>query len=119
MNNKIKGIIVTGALCLAAATYFKGEAPKTFETYSMFPGHFAGARNIANTFHGGIERYDADLDFDGDNMNDLYIVAQDGTLYHTRSMDLINGKDDADNRTWIRGDANALERASEGKYEAY
>lgn len=120
---KIKKTLRNLAIALALAgcglylcSHKTSEAPKRFRTLVT---HFEDARMFANHFHGGVsKRFGADLDFDGDNMNDLYMLTNDGTLYATSSRRLVQGGDNMRERTWTRNDPEILKYAKPGEYES-
>ena len=98
MNDKIKA----GLVILAG---FAGIYGLVKTSKPMDPNQPIGINTIqqrANFFNEGIEKIANDLDFDKDGMNDWYVKCNDGTTYHTRSSNLIQGYDNSQQRTWYR-----------------
>ena len=104
------------ALSLAAGCG-AAESPDQFITYrGMGSNHFERPRNLARHNHGGVKRQGNNLDIDGDRMSDLFVEAEDGTVFHTRSMRIVHGEDDANKRTWFKAGSEVLEHAKKGEY---
>jgi hypothetical protein len=66
------------------------------------------AMQIARRYHGGVKDFGSNLDWDRDGMNDSYVIAKDGTAYHTRSRNLLTGKDTARNQHWYKNSAEEM-----------
>jgi len=126
MTNKIQNKMKLAALAVYTAGILagcsKGEAPSQFRTLQTpFVGgsHFESAETVACVYNGGVKKYGLDLDIDGDRMNDLYVLCNDGTLYNTCSRRLIDGEDNSMEKTWMKNSSSALEGAIAGEYGAF
>lgn len=111
MNNLSKYVGI-GALTLVLAGC--GEPPKKIRTIG--PNHFYIPKKIAAIHYGGFIRCGNDLDFDADNMNDLYIITKNGPVLHTLSRRLLDGEDTATDMTWETNDSIALKYTRKGDY---
>ena len=111
-----KTLLAAAALALAAGCA-PGESPSQFITCrGMGSGHFKHPRLLASSYHNGVKRQGDDLDIDGDRMDDLYVEAVDGTVFHTRSMRFLDADDSASKRTWFKATSDVLKRAKKGEY---
>jgi len=111
---KTIGVGMLGLVLATGCTNNK-QPPSQFTTFEGVPGefgHFYEAQMKIRRFNGGWVDKGEDLDFDFDGMNDSYIVAKDGSVYHTRSRRLLDGQDTASQRTWYSNSLDSLEYAS-------
>ena len=112
-----RALIAVLALTLAAGC--SEESPDQFITYrGMGSDHLEKPRTLARYNHGGVKRQGSDLDIDGDGMNDLFVEANDGTVFHTMSRRLIQGEDDANKRLWYKTNSDVLTHAKKGTHRS-
>lgn len=104
-----------GALVLTLLGCSSQNAPSQIRTSGS---HFGSMMMVAKSYHKGVKRFGNDLDIDGDNMNDLYVICNDGTVYHTMSRRLVQGEDSAKERNWYRNDLKAIKSAHKGDYKS-
>lgn len=90
------------------------ECPNQFRTDI---DHYNSARFVMQVCGEGIINQGEDLDFDNDDMNDLYIIGHKGTIFHTASRRLIQGDDNLQQRTWVKDTQDSLQYAKKGSYE--
>ncbi|MEA1926415.1 MAG: hypothetical protein U9M90_04250 [Patescibacteria group bacterium] len=74
------------------------------------------AIEIVKVVHGPIKASGQDLDIDGDNMNDYYIVTETEIVFATSFRRLIQGQDTAEEHTWRRIPIEQFKNARPGEY---
>jgi len=111
----VVGTIATGTLALivASSTIKSSESPAQFRSID---DHFRNLALIADMYNGGTKMYGADLDIDNDKVNDFYLVARDGTVYHTNSRRFLTGEDSVRERTFYQASMEVIENAKKGDY---
>ena len=113
--------LATGTLVATCmiGKYLKGPGPETFTSFQgLGRSHTGLARMVCDSYHKGTRRIAADRDIDGDNMNDHYVICNDGTAYNTMSKRLIQGQDSRSQMLWTRNTVENVEKSPKGDYDA-
>jgi|GEM_PF-2115383 len=122
MKRTLKSIlkigIALGGLALVSFPFFgnkKYECPKTFKSINS---HFENMKAFAINYGDGLKKFGADLDFDYDNMNDLYFTTNNGKLYHTNSRRFLDGSDNVNERIFSQDEIERLNEVKSGQYSS-
>ena len=92
-----------------------GNPPSRFVTTHS---HMPYVLEQSRLFHKNYKSHGNDKDIDGDKMNDLYVVNNDGTAYHTMSRRLIQGEDSTEQLLWVENTEEAINNAQKGEYDS-
>ena len=83
--------------------------------------HILEARKFVKSVHGCSYASGDCVDFDKDNVCDFYVIAGEGSIYHTKSQRLTQGEDTDNKRMWykriVEGDDPILRKILYGEKE--
>jgi hypothetical protein len=111
------GLLVTGLVALTFAVS-KLPNPTPPDQIRVHGPQMGTMLEDGKFITGGIKTWGADLDLDGDNMNDLYVVCDDQLMYHTMSRRFLTGEDSANDRMWYKNTPSILKNAKPGEYQS-
>lgn len=77
--------VITGLVFALESNTPNEEAQNPYTSPSKFEdvgGQMFRAMRYADKFHGGVSQTGGNRDYSGDGKNDLYVVAQDGTIFY-------------------------------------
>lgn len=104
---KIKTPFLWLTLSLMVLMGCNNNHPGVFQTGGFNRAkHMEEAVRQAYIRNGGILRWGYDHDFDSDHRNDAYLIAKDGTVYHTKSRRKYDGLDSSSILTWFEDPSN-------------
>jgi len=96
----------------------KLTSPPQISAFKTYDNHFSDAKFFANGYNRGVKKIGDNKDIDGDNMNDYYMICNNGKAYSTSSKRLLQGHDTAREKTWFETDKFLIDTAPKGEYEA-
>jgi hypothetical protein len=122
LDKRIRNVLIAAGLVCIGGCYMLNKmendvypSPSTFKTVD---NHFMNAKYFANQWGKGVKTFGKNKDIDGDNMDDYYIVLNNGKCYSTSSKRLLTGQDSTREKTWFQTSKQLIDNAKKGSYKA-